>query len=193
MTPSKPDWLRPAGKSSFKNNMTKEQYQVGEFMSHFGQKTPAFVTIPDRETRKLRAELILEEALETIAALGFDVEWTSIHSQKITKESTAIYPTVGGGVCDIYEVADGLADLHYVGYCGTGVAFGIDMDPVFQEVHRSNMTKMWTDKDLKKVKRLHPTGVVETFGQGLHRVKVGGKVIKSPSFSPPNIKSILGD
>ena len=34
-----------------------------------------------------------------------------------------------------------MADLLYVVY-GTAVSYGIDMDPVFREVHRSNMSKV---------------------------------------------------
>ncbi|MFO7897255.1 MAG: nucleoside triphosphate pyrophosphohydrolase family protein [Candidatus Cloacimonadales bacterium] len=41
---------------------------------------------------------------------------------------------------DYIEVADALADLLYVVY-GTAAEHGIDIDRVFEEVHRSNMTK----------------------------------------------------
>jgi len=41
---------------------------------------------------------------------------------------------------DVVRVADALGDLLYVVY-GTAVACGIDLEDVFEEVHRSNMTK----------------------------------------------------
>ena len=41
---------------------------------------------------------------------------------------------------DMVEVADGLADLLYF-IVGQAVRVGIDIDAVFDEVHRSNMTK----------------------------------------------------
>lgn len=63
--------------------------------------------------RAQRIGLILEEACETAFA---------IHD------------------ADEIETADGLADLVYV-VLGTAVAFSIPLEPVFAEVHRSNMTK----------------------------------------------------
>jgi len=41
---------------------------------------------------------------------------------------------------DYVSIAKELADLLYVVY-GTAVEYGVPMDPVFAEVHRSNMTK----------------------------------------------------
>jgi predicted HAD superfamily Cof-like phosphohydrolase len=42
---------------------------------------------------------------------------------------------------DLSAMAKELADLLYVVY-GTAVSLGIDMEPVFKEVHRSNMSKV---------------------------------------------------
>ncbi len=42
---------------------------------------------------------------------------------------------------DLSAIAKELADLLYVVY-GTAVSYGIDMEPVFREVHRSNMSKV---------------------------------------------------
>lgn len=146
-------------------------------MKLFRQQVFTKPEIPALEVRKLRAKLILEEALETIKALGFIV---NRHMDLIETHEP-----------DLIGIADGLADLHYVGYCGTGAACGIDMEPVFNEVHRSNMSKMWTQEDLKRQKALYPTGVVEDYGGGLYRILVDGKVIKSPSYSPANIAAEL--
>ena len=62
---------------------------------------------------ELRAELIREEAQETVEAI------------------------LRG---DLIEAVDGLCDLLYVVF-GAAVEFGIDLAPVFDEVHRSNMAK----------------------------------------------------
>ena len=42
---------------------------------------------------------------------------------------------------DFKEVADALTDILYVTY-GAGHAFGIDLDKCFDEVQRSNMSKL---------------------------------------------------
>jgi len=42
---------------------------------------------------------------------------------------------------DILEVADALTDILYVTY-GAGHAFGIDLDKCFEEVQKSNMSKL---------------------------------------------------
>jgi len=73
---------------------------------------------------------------------------------------------------NMIEVADAIADLLYVVY-GTAVAFGINADAVFAEVHRSNMSKAGED------------------GKAIRRED--GKVMKGPNYSPPDIKGVLGE
>ena len=68
----------------------------------------------------------------------------------------------------IMEVADALADLLYVVY-GTAVEHGIDIDRVFKEVHRSNMTKRNGHLD------------------------ESGKWIKPDDYSPPDLSFLLKD
>ncbi len=71
---------------------------------------------------------------------------------------------------DIVGVADALSDLLYVVY-GAGHAFGINLDNCFNEVHRSNMSKLGTD------------------GRPIYRQD--GKVMKGANYSPPDLKKTL--
>jgi len=71
---------------------------------------------------------------------------------------------------DPVEVADALTDLLYVIY-GMGHSFGLDLQKCFDEVHRSNMSKL--DEDGKPIYR------------------EDGKILKGPSYTPPNLKDII--
>ncbi|OGW66596.1 MAG: hypothetical protein A3H49_08025 [Nitrospirae bacterium RIFCSPLOWO2_02_FULL_62_14] len=126
--------------------MNDEQQMVTEFHHTFDIAVHALPLVPDEATRALRIRLIQEEFDELREALG----------QR-----------------DPVAVAKELADLLYVVY-GTAVSCGIDMKPVFREVHRSNMSKVGGHKraDGKWVKpatyspaRLEPILVVQT-GKG---------------------------
>jgi len=120
--------------------------KAGEFMKVFGQETLTRPTLPSWELAALRLDLIQEEVDEL-------------------KEGLANQ--------DIVEIADALTDILYVVY-GAGHAFGIDLDKCYNEVHRSNMTKLDAD------------------GKPLFRED--GKVMKSESYEPPNLtKIILGE
>lgn len=66
---------------------------------------------------------------------------------------------------DMLGMCDALADLLYVTY-GTCVELGIDIQPFFEEVHRSNMTKVAAHD-------------------------VGGKVMKGAGYIPPDLGAIL--
>lgn len=72
---------------------------------------------------------------------------------------------------NLVEVADALTDILYVVY-GAGHSFGIDLDKCFDEVHRSNMSKLGED------------------GKPIYRED--GKVLKGPNFSQPDLKTLLG-
>jgi predicted HAD superfamily Cof-like phosphohydrolase len=68
---------------------------------------------------------------------------------------------------DLVQIADALADIVYVAY-GTAFAYGIPLDEVVAEVHRSNMTKDFTG------------------AAGEDK-----KLTKGPGYAPPNIAPIL--
>ena len=94
---------------------------------------------PDERTATMRLNLVQEEARE----LGEAIERR-----------------------DIAAVADALADLLYVTY-GMAITFGIDIRPVFAEVHRSNMAKVGG-----------PT-------------RDDGKILKPEGWQPPDIAGVL--
>lgn len=71
---------------------------------------------------------------------------------------------------DIVGVADALADIVYVAY-GTAWVYGIDLDAVLDEVHRSNMTKLGAD------------------GRPVRRAD--GKVLKGPDYRAPDVAAVL--
>ena len=72
---------------------------------------------------------------------------------------------------DTVAYADALADLVYVCF-GAAIEAGIDLNMVLREVHASNLRKIWDD------------GTIHT--------RPDGKVIKPPTWTPPNIKEVLG-
>ncbi len=73
---------------------------------------------------------------------------------------------------DLVEVADALGDMLYI-LCGTIVEHGLQhkIDEVFQEIQRSNMSKLGND------------------GKPIYRED--GKVLKGPQYFQPDIKAIL--
>lgn len=71
---------------------------------------------------------------------------------------------------NIVEIADALGDLLYV-VAGAALAFGIPLQRVTEEIHRSNMSKLGLD--------------------GKPVLRDDGKVLKGPNFTLPDIKSIL--
>jgi predicted HAD superfamily Cof-like phosphohydrolase len=97
-----------------------------------------------------------------------DVTEAPMRLALITEEARELREAVDAG--DIIETADALADLAYVVY-GAALTFGIDLDAVLVEVHRSNMSKLGPD------------------GRPIYRYD--GKVLKGPNFSPPDLAPIL--
>ncbi len=180
--------------------MTKGQQQVKDFMRLFAQATPEKPIQLDTATATLRARLILEEAFETVVkGLGLSVQiyteegMATIHQDNLKDIISAQgIGFIKENEVDLVELADGLADLAYVGEFGTAVAAGIDLEPIQDAVHASNMTKAWQEEDLDTAKQLHPTAKVENYGGGLYRlVREDGKVIKSPSYQRVDIAPLV--
>ena len=73
---------------------------------------------------------------------------------------------------DLIGIADALADIVYVVY-GTALTYGIDMNLVLREVHRSNMSKLGRD--------------------GKPILRSDGKVVKSEQYFRPDIARALNE
>ena len=117
--------------------------KVGLFMSTFGQEVKKKSELSGEKINSLRLSLIQEELDELTKAI---------------KEN------------DVLEVADALTDILYVTY-GAGHAFGINLDKCFDEVQKSNMSKL--DKDGKPI------------------YNESGKVMKGPDYFKPNLSKFL--
>ena len=116
---------------------------VKDFHIAFGQRVGQSPLIPeDYNERDLRINLLEEEFKEYMNA----------------EEKN-----------DITEIADALADIIYIA-CGTAVSYGIPLDEVFTEVHRSNMAKLVDGKPI---------------------YREDGKVMKPAGWTPPDIEGVL--
>lgn len=103
---------------------------------------PNQITVPhlvDETTRQLRMNLILEEVIETLTAIKNN---------------------------DLVGVADGIADSIVV-LLGTAITYGIDIRPVWDEVHRTNMAKAGGKR------------------------RADGKLLKPEGWKPPDIFTVL--
>ena len=114
--------------------------KVRLFMKTFGQEVKTNPSLSTNKINDLRISLINEELDEFREAIKNN---------------------------NIKEVADALTDILYVTY-GAGHAFGIDLDKCFEEVQRSNMSKL--GKDGKPIYNEH------------------GKVMKGPDYFKPDLK-----
>ena len=119
--------------------------KVAEFMRACDQQVVETPQMPDEFTTSLRLHLIHEEVHELVEGIRNR---------------------------DIVEIADALTDILYVVY-GAGHAFGIPLDKCFDEVQRSNMTKVM------------PNGKVLKNAEG--------KVMKPDTYEEPNLEKVLNE
>ena len=117
--------------------------KVKIFMQTFGQEIKENAEFPSERITKLRTDLIEEELSELQIAIKNK---------------------------NIKEVADALTDILYVTY-GAGHSFGINLDDCFNEVQKSNMSKLGSD------------------GKPIYNER--GKVMKGPNYFKPNLSQFL--
>ena len=119
--------------------MNEAQRMVAQFHEAFNAFSRDAPGMPPGEIADFRLEFIAEELEELTQAVAND---------------------------DLVRIADGLGDLLYVVY-GAGLAFGIDLEPILAEIHRSNMTKLGGP------------------------VREDGKQLKPDWYEPPQLAPIL--
>ena len=117
--------------------------KVGHFMKTFGQEIKIKPDLSTEKINKLRVSLINEELQEFKEAIKNN---------------------------DLKEAADALTDILYVTY-GAGHAFGINLDKCFDEVQKSNMSKLGND------------------GKPIYNEQ--GKVMKGPKYFKPDLSKFL--
>ena len=104
-----------------------------------GDSYPDYPHIPELKDKTLWKKLVGEEIQETLTAIRED---------------------------NLVKIADGIADSIVV-LLGTAVCYGIDMRPIWNEVHKTNMAKKG--------------GII----------REDGKLLKPPGWIPPDIKRLL--
>jgi predicted HAD superfamily Cof-like phosphohydrolase len=153
---------------------TPHQERVERFMVEAGQDVPMAPCIPAEPVLRLRAKLIMEEALETVRALGFTpgVVYHGVGAGGIVpiSEGTLSLEVNPYRQPDLIEIADGCADISVV-TIGTLSACGISDEPLLEEVDQSNLNKFTGDA---------------------HR-RADGKWVKPSDWLPPNILQVLKD
>ena len=117
--------------------------KVGIFMKTFGQEVKSKPSFSTDKINELRLSLIKEELDELKEAMDHK---------------------------DLLEVADALTDILYVTY-GAGHAFGINLDKCFNEVQKSNMSKL--DENGKPI------------------YNESGKVMKGQNYFKPNLDKFI--
>lgn len=146
------------------SNQTAHQERVEQFMCEARQVVLNVPTMPDAKIRKLRASLILEEALKTIQALGMNPYVRDVinHGLIPIEPRDEIVWTTDPQQISIVAVANGCADLSVV-TIGTLSACGIFDKPILEIVDQNNLKK---------------------FGPG-HSFHENGKLVKPKGHTPP--------
>ena len=117
--------------------------KVGLFMKTFGQEVKNKPSLSSEKINNLRISLINEELEELKQAMKNK---------------------------DLKEAVDALTDILYVTY-GAGHAFGVNLDKCFDEVQKSNMSKLGED------------------GKPIYNE--AGKVMKGPSYFKPDLSKFI--
>lgn len=144
--------------------MTDGQGLVRDFHRVF--ELPRDLEEHSAEEARLRATLILEEAIELAEAYtGID-----LHDLEGFARGAIKHRTVNADAVTLEQIAKETADVLVVVY-GGAVERGFSADLALEEVHASNMTKLGSDN--RPIKR------------------DDGKILKGPDYRPPDLSVVL--
>lgn len=114
----------------------------------------------------LRLRLIAEEFDELLSSLDDQIEPPMMRAVEGWIE--IVRARTGGGSALLLDTADALGDLIYV-IVGAAISWGIPLEPVLAEIHRSNMTKIGGEK------------------------REDGKILKPEGYTPPDIGTAIAE
>lgn len=157
--------------ANWAENRSGHQHRIDEFMRLANQELPQVPCVPSEDVRLLRAKLILEEAIETIKALGVGLWFIDGEGYWDFGDHEIVMDQVqftAGFNPNLIEIADGCADLSVV-TIGTLSACGIGDKDLLECVDRNNLAK---------------------FGPG-HSIRADGKLVKPADHQPPDIAGVL--
>lgn len=178
-------------------------------MNLYDQEVREFPGVPDRKTLLLRARLNLEETLEFVKACGCEIGLCGDGSI-LDKDTLQVF--IDESIePDLVEMVDAIGDIQVVNL-GAACALGVDVQPVWNEIQRSNMSKMWpycsecgVDLHDTSDPRWHPylgqknyTSWDDPHGgmwsiEYRLRKREDGKILKPPSYSPADVQKVLDE
>ena len=154
-----------------KEEHTSKWYKdIREFMESAGQTVNNEPTPLCEEDAILRARLIMEEALETCAALGVAIGVNIAESEEDASYEELSFDRlafVKYDETDLLGVVDGCCDILVV-TLGTMVSIGVPDHPFMKEVNQNNLSKV------------KPVAKIEN-----------GKIQKPPGYQPPNLANVM--
>jgi len=129
--------------------------RLTEFHKAFGHPIDEVMTVDNLELRRSLITEEYQELMEEISSISLDLA----RGRKPPIERKA-------------NLLKELCDLQYV-ISGLAVAFGLPLQPAFNRVHASNMSKLDAD------------------GNPIYRED--GKVMKGPNYRPPNLEDLINE
>jgi len=180
--------------------LTDHAHRVHAFMLRAKQTTPTMPTLPDEKTRLLRAKLIMEEALETIEALG-----VTVVTDQTVDEMKLVYDIAADVSQSKTEDEQTTKLLAWVRKLAPMKA--IDRKKLqFAPTHAPDLigivdgcadvsvvtigTLLACGVEDKPILELVDTNNLAKFGPG-HSYREDGKLIKPPGHRPPDITKAL--